>query len=327
MRTGTTGLWLVLCLAACDAGGGSGREASADECSDGADNDGDGATDCEDVRCGVYEFCRVGAGDGGPGAPADAGSSGFDAGPSTDAGAVVPGCSEPLDVVFVIDVSTSMADEVASIRRGVDSIWAAATALSSNAQLGLVVFVDDVAVVNDCAPFASQEAMQSELMRWQEFTSSNGQPGGASVSNSDCPENSLDALHAAATRCPWRPGSTRVAIHVTDDTFEERPATLSEPLLGGGGVDVQHTYAETVAALVDREIRVGAFAAPGAGEECGAGSSPDVGRGFHAPFMGMPSIPDATGARAWSIREVRAGSLDMATAINDLLADEYCTLF
>lgn len=313
---------MALVLAACDGGGGTVPEADADACSDGVDNDADGLVDCDDPRCQLYDFCRVDAPeDGGPPPTPDAG-------PRPDGGPVGPGCSEPLDVVFVIDVSTSMNDEVDSIRRGIDSIWAAAQALTTNTQLGLVVFVDDAVAVNDCAPFATVDALQSELMRWQEFTSTNEQPGGGASSNTDCPENSLDALHLAATSCPWRPGATRVLIHVTDDTFEERPAVLSEdPIFGGGGIMVQRTYAETVSALVSQEIRVGAFAAPGAGEPCGAGSSPNVGRGFHEPYMGMDAIPVATGARAWSIRDVRAGTLDMATAINELLEDEYCTLF
>jgi hypothetical protein len=41
----------------------------------------------------------------------------------------------------------------------------------------------------------------------------------------------------------------------------------------------------------------------------------------------MDAIPTATGGRAWSIRDVRAGTLDMADAISEFTADEYCTLF
>src|SRR5690606_4598625 len=139
--------------------------------------------------------------------------------------------------------------------------------------------------------------------------------------NTDCPENSLDALWIAATSCPWRPGATKVVIHVTDDTFLERPARLS------GAISVQTTYAEVAAALVSRELRVGVFAVPGAGEYCGAGTSADVGRGFHAPYMGMPSLPEQTGGRAYDLRQVRSGTLDMAAAIRDMIEDEYCTLF
>jgi hypothetical protein len=245
-----------------------------------------------------------------------------DTGPGVDGGAL---CSDPLDVVFVIDVSTSMADEIEQIRAGIDSIWSAAQALTANTQFGLVVFVDDVVAVNACGPFASREAMQTEFMRWREFTSSNNQPGGSPYMNSDCPENSIDALHLAASSCPWRDGATHIVIHVTDDTFAERPASLSG-FAGFGGIPVAHTYPEAVMALQMHEVRVGTFAAPTA-EACGAGTSSDTAQGFHTPYRGMPAIPEATSGRAWNIRDVRAGTLDMAEAINEFTAAEYCTLY
>lgn len=305
---------------ACDARDAG--ESSGTDCADGADDDGDGLRDCADPGCAAHAWCG-GGGDAGPGV--DSGIR-ADAGPPRDGGPPVSVCDDPIDVVFAIDVSTSMADEIASIRTGIDSIFAATAALTANHRFGLVVFVDDVVAVESCASFPDAGSLQAELMRWQTFTSSNDQPAGGASGNTDCAENSLDAIHTAATTCPWRPGALRILIHVTDDTFEEHPAVLSGDVLGGG-IEVQHTYAETVSALVAAQVRVGAFAAPGAGEECGAGSSSDVGRGFHEPFMGMPALPMATGGRAWSIRDVRAGTLDMATAINEFTADEHCTLF
>ncbi len=237
-----------------------------------------------------------------------------------------PDCVDALDVVFVIDVSTSMADEIDQVRGGMDRIWAAAEALTSDTQFSLVVFVDDVVAVNGCAPFADLATMQAEFVTWREFTTTNGEPAGGTDGNTDCPENSLDALYTAAAACPWRAGATHIAIHVTDDTFVESPLTLSG-FAGIGGIRVQHTYLETVDALVAAEVRVGAFAAPGMGEFCGAGTSANVGQGFHEPYNGAESIPDATGGAVWSIRDVRAGTLDMATAINEFTAAEYCTLF
>ena len=301
-----------------DPGGG---EASAAACSDGRDNDGDGLVDCAEPSCGAHSWCA-----GMDGGGSRDGSVGDARTPPGDRGPPLPPCTEPIDVVFVMDVSTSMMDEVDSVRAGVDSIWAAAQALTTDTQFSLVVFVDDVVSVNGCAAFDSVAAMQTELARWRDFTSTNNQPAGSPYSNSDCPENSLDALYTAATTCPWREGATHIVIHVTDDTFEERPFMLSN-VFGIGGIPVLRTYSETVSALMAGELRVGVFAAPGAGEFCGAGSSPDVGRGFHAPFNGMPSVAEATGGRAWSIRDVRAGTLDMAEAIGAFARDEYCTLY
>ena len=231
------------------------------------------------------------------------------------------GCNDPLDVVFVIDTSTSMEDELDQIANGVTSVWNAARALTTDTQFGLVVFVDDVVAVNGCASFDTVESLQAELMSWRDFTSTNRQPaGGGADSNSDCPENSLDAFWAAATQCPWRPSATKLIIHATDDTFAERGASLS-------GIPVERMYSEVAGVLVSNELRVGTFAAPGAGEFCGAGTSPNVGQGFHEPFMGMDTLPNQTGGQAWSIRDVRAGTLDMATAITTLISEEYCEPF
>jgi hypothetical protein len=319
-------IWTLAAACSPESGGDGTGESTADACSDGRDNDDDGLTDCDDPACTVFSWC-----DEGPDADTDVDSdvdSDVDADSDTDIDADSDGDTGPaycsIDVVFVIDVSTSMRDEVEGIRAGIDSIWAAALELTSDTRFGLVVFVDDVVAVNGCAPFDTVDALQSELERWREFTSSNDQPGGAEFSNTDCPENSLDALYTAATACAWRDDATRIAIHVTDDTFAERPRRLSS-VFGMGGIPVQHTYDEVRTALVEHEVRLGAFAAPGAGEYCGAGTSPNVGQGFHEPYNGQPSLPEATGGRAFDIRAVRAGTLDMAEAINQLIEEEYCT--
>ena len=306
-----------------DGGGGTGGETSIDACSDGRDNDGDGLSDCDEPACRAYAFCSGGI-DGGPGGVDGGTVVRPDTGPPRDGGSVF--CTEPLDVVFVIDVSSSMADEIEQIRNGVDSIWGAAQALTADTQFMLVVFVDDVLAINSCGPFASREAMQTELSRWHSFTGANNQPGGSPYTNSDCPENSIDALYLAASACPWRPGATHIVVHVTDDTFAERPATLSGFGFPGSGIAVAHTYAEAVAALQEHEVRVGTFAAPMA-EFCGADTSGNTAQGFFDPYMGMPSIPEATGGQAWSIRDVRMGTLDMAEAISAFTEAEYCTLY
>jgi hypothetical protein len=297
-----------------DGGGGDRVEVTGAQCRDGIDNDGDGGADCDDFACLSYAFC-VGGGDAGPGV--DAGP-GLDSGPRPDSGPP-PTCTSPMDIAFVLDVSTSMADDVEAIRNGLESIWNATHALTDNPRFGMIVFVDDALAVNDCAAFATLEEMQTEFEVWRSFCSSNRSPVSSST-NSDCPENSLDALYLAATQCSWRADSTHIVIHVTDDTFLEPPDRFG---IFGEGPAVQHGYEETVEALRANMVRVGAFASPSPGLECGAGSSPEAGAGFHDPYMGMPSIVERTGGRVWNIRERR----DMAEAINEFAEDEHCTLF
>lgn len=296
-------------------------ERTADECSNGDDDDRDGVADCADPACSVHTYCG-GTGDAGPG-DGDAGTP-TDSGPRPDV--TTPLCTDPIDVVFVLDVSTSMDDDAARMRDGIESIWNAAMALTPDTRFGLVVFVDDALAEGGCSSFADLATLRARFDHWRAFCASNASPV-SGEQNSDCPENSLDALHLAATTCTWRPGATHIIVHVTDDTFVERPGVLSEPVFGPGGIPVQHTYAEVAAELVTRELRMGVFAAPGAGDFCGAGSSPNTGQGFHEPYMGMTSLPMQTGGRAWDIRAVRSGSLDMAVAVTELIEAEHCTLF
>lgn len=285
-----------------------GTESGGAACTNGVDDDGDGATDCFDTDC--TTTCAGGL---------DTGTPGDDAGtPRPDGGG--GGCFDPIDLVFVLDVSTSMADEFTHLREGIASIWAAADALTPDHHFGLIVFVDDVLVVNGCAPFASAADLQAEFDSWRTFCSTNGEPGGSAGSNGDCAENSLDALYAAATMCTWRAGATHIAIHVTDDTFLQRPQSFD------AGIAVEHTYSETSDALVSAQVRVGAFA-QATPAFCGAGTSANTAQGFFVSFGGATPLPDATGGQVWDIADVRSGALDMATAINEMIAAEHCAPF
>lgn len=300
---------LALMAPACTVGRGSG-ESTAAQCTNGSDDDHDGLTDCADPDCNAV--CSGGV-DTGLMMNPDAqfpDATGLDAG----------GCYDPIDLVFVLDVSTSMADEFVHLHDGIASIFAAADALTTDHTFAIVVFVDDVLAVDGCGQWDSAAALQAEFDHWRTFCSSNGEPGGSAGQNGDCEENSLDALYAAATMCTWRPGATHVVIHVTDDTFLERPASFFN------GTPVDHTYGEVSDALVAAQIRVGAFAqlTPAA---CGAGTSSNTAQGFLSPYHGAMSLPDATGGRAWDIAQVRSGALDMATAINEMVAAEHCAPF
>jgi hypothetical protein len=293
-------------------------EVGEDACSNGVDDDGDSFIDCADTACRLFSFC-LGGRDAGP---PDVGTPDSNIGDVGDAPASV--CTEPLDVVFVIDVSTSMAGELADVQEGLAGIWDTASRLSTSPRFGLVVFVDDALAVNNCAPFATREDLAAELNRWQTFCATNRSPTSA-LANTDCAENSLDAMSTAITECTWRADATHVLVHITDDTFAERPAVLSGAF--GPGILVAATYPEVGSALVAQQIRVGAFAMNGRGDSCGAGTSPDVGRGFHMGYGSELSLPERTGGAVWDLRMVRTGALDMGTAIQGLLEREQCTVF
>lgn len=225
-------------------------------------------------------------------------------------------CEQDIDIVFVMDVSTSMGaflDTLAEEILVVDQALAALE-LPAPAQYGLVVFVDDIALLGAGGPYPDAAALQADFQQWSDFTSSNSQVS-ASGSNTTWPENSLDALYAAATGFQWRPADStlRIVIHTTDDTFVEGPTTYN-------GIDIERGYADTVQALQDQQIRVFSFTAD-LGGSC---SCEDVSPGWSGPYDGQPSIPDATDGGRFDIDMVLAGSLSLSEAINASVEGAVC---
>ncbi len=223
-----------------------------------------------------------------------------------------------VDVVFVIDVSTTMGFMLDRVEQGIAEVDAELRKFSRDPRYGLVVFVDDVLVSNNGQPFPDLETLRAEFTRWRGFTTNNHQVLATETPNLDWPENSLDALHAAATQFAWRPAddTVRLVIHATDDDFREAPAVQSEQR-------VEHTYLETLEALRDHEVRVASFAARIGGEcEC-----LDVEPGWFKPFGELPSMPDGTGGAVFDIDEVAAGRVGFAAAIQGTVRDSVCTRY
>lgn len=225
-------------------------------------------------------------------------------------------CEQDIDVVFVMDVSTTMgpflgtlADQMLVVDQAI-----AALDLPSPPQYGLVVFVDDFALLGEGQPYADAAALQADFQMWSDFTSSNSQVSGAG-SNSTWPENSLDALYAAATAYAWRPAEStlRIIIHTTDDTFSEGPATVN-------GIDVLRDYPSTVQALQDQQIRVFSFTAD-IGGSC---NCDDVSPGWSTPYQAQTPIPEATDGARFDIDQVLGGTLDLSEAINTSIEGAVC---
>ncbi len=235
-------------------------------------------------------------------------------------------CLQDIDIVFVIDVSTSMSWVLGSLRDEIGAVWSYAESISGDPDFephfGLVVFVDDVQVTNDGNPYASAADLQAEFEYWRGFCSTEAQPGGSSCSNADCPENTLDALAAAADAWAWREGALHVAILATDDTFKEYPDRLCSSL--APTIPVDNTYTQAVVKLIEKEIRVGTFAA----HSSGACPFPaDKEPGFFAPWKGQPSIPQQTGSMVWDLAQVQSGAISLTEAIQGFVLEEWCTEF
>jgi hypothetical protein len=223
-------------------------------------------------------------------------------------------CYENLDIVFVLDVSTTMGFILQTLENQIGDVWTKAMEIDDEPHFGLVVFVDDVTVAG-AQPYPDVASIQADFHQWYTHTSSNEQTT-TTKSNVDFPENSLDALHAAAGGFDWRDhhNTLRVIIHATDDTFREPPATFS------GAIPAAHGYDETVDALQEAFIRVASFAAYKGGPVGNA----DVSLGFLADYEGKPSIPEATDGQAFDLEQVGKGT-SLVDAINDFVLDEICT--
>lgn len=295
-------LLALLILAGC-------RDRSAREnCGDGVDNDGDGRTDCADDACASVPACMgpdAGPYDAGPpGADAPfvlADAQGPDAGPVSECG--------PLDVVFVLDVSTSMEGSLDALRAGIGEVWDSATALSPDPRFSMIVFVDDALAVNGCAPFATVDELRASFDTWRTFCSSNQSPV-SRAENYDFPENSLDALYLASTACTFREGATRIVVHVTDDTFLEAPETFS------GSVPCMHTFPQVSRAYVALQLRLASFH-----------DTVDHPEGFSRPWGSAPGLVDATGGSSFSLDDVVRGRVSMGDSIRDFVEAEFCTPF
>ena len=230
-------------------------------------------------------------------------------------------CKLNIDIVFVMDVSTSMAAILQKLEDEILVVDAAITALdlSTEVHYGLVVFVDDAKIILDGAPYVDVQQLKSDFNYWRTFTQSNSQVSGMG-SNFDWPENTLDALYLAAGAFQWRPleQTLRMVIHTTDDTFGEKGAVQS-------GVTIQHGYDETVLALQEREIRVFSFADNDM--TGGPGDNQDVSMGFFTPYQGKTPIPAATDGGAFNLGDVYGGSLSLSAAIGGSITESLCTMY
>jgi hypothetical protein len=198
----------------------------------------------------------------------------------------------PLDLVFVLDVSTSM-DEIAMLRAAIETLFDTIEAEALDVRVGLATFENDV-VVHRRGAFLDRKAFFREL--------DTQLVDGTWIPDSDLPrqllnfeleENLLDALYGAATEFEFRSEARRFLFVVTDDTFLEPPAVFSD------GNPVRQSYAEVAAALAEREI--GLFSVH-VGEK---------GEGLSSSYRDQASLVALTGGDWLELSDVRAESVEV----------------
>lgn len=258
-------------------------------------------------------------------------------------------CTDVVDVVFVLDTSSSMRFILQQLEQQIAGVVQATNALAGGAQFGLIAFQDNHAL-DATGPLEGgkvhttaatlQAAFRTYRTTYMDADRNPGDgPGGPTLQNPICEENSLDALYAAAADYPWRPNATRVVIVATDDTFLEAPDNYGDRDGDGqtnqtsfpreGHYPALHTLGETTTALRDGRIRVFAFSRiiqPGL-DRCGTGRRfpwVDITDGWSTPYRGQPPIPVQTDGANFDLDLVKSGALSLASTINQVVLESYC---
>lgn len=293
--------------------------------------------------------------DAGPGVM-DAGTlpTPFDAGPRPDVQPIDAGvCTDVVDVVFVLDVSSSMNFVLEQLEADIGEVVDAAAALAPEPHFGFIGYADNHAFATNGSLESGRVHTEASTLQaaFREFldtyTADNRNPGdgpsGPTTQNPICEENSLDAIYAAAAEFPWRPSATRVIIVATDDTFIERPDNYGDRDGDGdwdstsypreGNYPALRTMSETIDAVRAARARVFSFTrlAPPGGLDiltrCGTPRRlpwEQVNAGWSQPYSGAAPIPEQTDGHNYDLDEVRRNRLSLAQTITEVVVESYC---
>lgn len=278
----------------------------------------------------------------------------WDSGPRPDVPPIDVGvCTDVVDVVFVLDVSSSMNFVLEDLEADVAQVFEAAAELAPEPHFGFIGFVDNHAFATNGSleggrVHTEASTLQAAFREFLEvYTAPNRNPGdgpsGPTTQNPICEENAIDALYAAATEFPWRPSATRVIIVATDDTFLERPDNYGDRDGDGdwdstnypreGNYPAQRTLSETIAAIQSARARVFSFtrlSEPRGLEvltRCGTGRRlpwSQVNAGWTQPYSGAAPIPEQTDGRNYDLVAVRDDRISLADTISEVVVESYC---
>jgi len=259
-------------------------------------------------------------------------------------------CTDVVDVVFVLDVSSSMNFVLEALEDDVQQVVDAAAALAPDPHFGFIGFVDNHAFASNGPLEGGRVHTQASTLQaafrdfLSTYTTPNRNPGdgpsGPTTQNPICEENALDAIHAAATEFPWRESATRVMIVATDDTFLVTPDNYGDRDADGdwtstdfpreGNYPARRGYVETITAVREARARVFAFtrlSPPDIFSRCGTGRRLDwsqITNGWSAPYQGADPIPSSTDGQNFDLARVQSGSLSLAATISEVVVESYC---
>ncbi len=264
--------------------------------------------------------------------------------PTPDAGE----CKEVIDVVFVLDTSSTMDFVLTKLEEQIADVVTASNMVAADSHFGLIAFQDNFAIDmtgSQQAVHTTAASLQTAFRNYKNvYTANNRNPGdgpsGPTTQNPICEENSLDSLHAATAMFPWRANATRIVILATDDTFLEATDNYGDRDGDGltnktdypreGHYPAARTMTDTVAALRAAKVRVFSFSRvtqPSFLERCGTGRRypwADITDGWTTAYKGMPPIPMQTDGGNYDLDQVKTGALNLATTINEVVLDSHC---
>lgn len=211
----------------------------------------------------------------------------------------------PADLVFVLDVSTTM-DEMRELRSAIHALIGFVSRSGLDVRIGLTTFENDV-IAHAGGTFLPPEQFFAELDSQLVDGSWIPDPELArQLLNFDLPENTLGALHRSATEFEFRADARRYLILMTDDTFLERPEVFSD------GTPALHTYPEVASTLAARAIHLISVHAS------------ERGRGLSSGYQGAPSLVRSTQGNWFELADVSAGRLTLDALLADLVAGGAC---
>lgn len=247
----------------------------------------------------------------------------------SDSGLVCERSAQAIEATLVLDISEGMRPRLAALRDHLGVFWGRLEQLTTAPRVRLVVFADTHLVIDDCRAFTELEALRTELDRWVAESAGDMQPTDDPVINTDCEDNALDALHAAAS-CSWDASATRVLFLLTDDTFGAQGDELGTgfriwKMHDTSAITVAHSYAEVLERLSAERVSVMAFGVDGTRDACRVATEPvDTGVGLFSGYEGLQSLPVATGGRAVDLRSTDAAPAALATEMAEQLAALRC---
>jgi Mg-chelatase subunit ChlD len=136
------------------------------------------------------------------------------------------------DIVFVLDVTGSMGDEIEGVKNNILEFADSLKSRAVDVRLAMVTFLD---VIGSVYPFTNDPAV------FKGWVSAQTAYGGG-----DTPENSLDALYQAS-QLQFRGGASRIFIWITDAPYHEKNAITTR------------TKQDIVARMLELDITVDAI--------------------------------------------------------------------